>query len=156
MEGTPPILFSVNDKVLLEQAREIISKLAWSGPINLDFLKDRLRGYLLLEINPRFGGTLNFAFRMGIDLPWEYCQLALGGRDVTITQQDYPTDVMFRTIFPTEIIRCFTENGYWRTFVKNMFRLNTKTNVYWDDPGLLWGQIRETRWYWQDMHIKKD
>jgi len=156
MEGTPPILFSVMDDVLLEQARGIISKLGWSGAINLDFLKDPQRGYVLLEVNPRFGGSLNFAYRMGIDLPWAYCQLALGTKAQEIKQPQYPQGTMFRTIFPTEIIRCCLQKGYWRTFVTNSFRLNCKTNVYWDDPGLLWGQMVETRWYWQDIKRMED
>jgi predicted ATP-grasp superfamily ATP-dependent carboligase len=153
MEGTPPILFSVVDEVLLGQARDIILKLGWNGAINLDFLKDPERGYVLLEVNPRFGGTLNFAYRMGIDLPWAYCQLALGAEPKEIKQLDYPQGVMFRTIFPTEILRCYTHKNYWKVFLKNFFSLKCKSNIYWDDPGLLWGQIKETRWYWQDMKL---
>ena len=97
MQGTPPIIYSVIDEKLLELAGNIISKLNWSGAINLDIPQRPQRGYLLLEVNPRFGGTLNFAYRMGIDLPWAYCQLALGADPKTMTQEDYPQGVMFRT-----------------------------------------------------------
>lgn len=153
MNGTPPILFSVIDNTLLEQARDIISKLGWSGAINLDFLKDPQKGYVLLEVNPRFGGTLNFAYRMGIDLPLAYCQLALGATPTTIKQSNYQQGVMFRTIFPTEILRCYKKKEYRNVFLMNFLNFNCKSNIYWDDLGLLWGQIKETRWYLQDMKL---
>ena len=151
LAGTPPVLYAVTDELLLEQAREIISKLGWRGAFNLDFLKDPLRGYVLLEVNPRFGGTLNFAYRMGIDLPYAYCQAAAKAEPPQMKQPAYPQGVMFRTIFPTEILRCFTHPGYGKVFLRNFFTPGNRSNIYWDDPGLLWGQLRETRWYWQDM-----
>ena len=46
-------IFRWSDEVLLEQARDIVFKLGWSGAINLDFLKDPKRGFVLLEVNPR-------------------------------------------------------------------------------------------------------
>lgn len=149
--GTPPFSFSADDQILRRKASDLIAALNWTGPINLDYLKDKERGYLLLEINPRFPGSLNFAYRMGVDLPWAYCHLAMGGNPNDIRQPSYKEGVLFRTILPTEIVWCFKKPQYRKIFMRNFLKANCKTNIYWGDPNLLWWQIKETRWYYQDM-----
>ena len=149
--GTPPVIFSVVDPILLEQAQNLIAKLHWTGAIDLDYFKVKNRGYVLLEINPRFSGSLNFAYRLGVDLPLMYYRLAMEGQKAGLKQHPYKNNVMFRTIFPTEIIRCHTNPQYKWTFLKNFFNLNSKSNIYWDDPRLTWWQMKETRWWCQDI-----
>jgi predicted ATP-grasp superfamily ATP-dependent carboligase len=149
--GTLPFSFSVNDPVLWTQANALIAALNWSGAININYLKEKKRGYLLIEINPRFPGGLNFAYRMGVDLPWDYYQLALGGNPSEIEQPAYRTGVLFRTILPTEILWLYKRKGYGPMFLRNFLRFGSKTNIYWDDLKLLWWQIKETRWYCHDI-----
>ena len=91
--GTPPISYSINDAALQDRAANEIKELNWSGPFNLDYLKTARRGFRMLEMNPRFPGSLNFSYRMGVDLPFVYYHLALGGSAEEIRQPDYPDGV---------------------------------------------------------------
>jgi len=116
--GTPPFSYSTNDPELYERASALISALKWSGPINMDYIKDAQRGHLLLEVNPRFPGSLNFSYRMGIDMPWAYYHLAAGGDPSEIRMPKYKTGIMFRSMFPTEILWCYKESFY-RPILKN-------------------------------------
>lgn len=149
--GTQPIAFSVTDSRLLERARHLIAALRWTGAIDLDYLLTKEQQYVLLEINPRFSGSLNFAYRSGIDLPLMYCRLATEGPKAEFKQRQYKEGARFRTIFPTEIIWCYKYPEYRWTFLRNFFHINSKTNIYWDDPRLIWWQMKEARWWCQDI-----
>lgn len=152
--GTPPIAFSVTDPRLLAQAQHLIAALRWTGAIDLDYLM-RDQKHVLLEINPRFSGSLNFAYRMGVDLPLMYYRLAVEGPEAEFKQHPYKEGVMFRTIFQTEIIWCYKYPEYRWTFLKNFFHINSKSNIYWDDPRLIWWQMKEARWWCQDIKQSK-
>ena len=153
--GTPPIAFSVTDPKLFAQTRHLIAALRWTGAIDLDYLMKKDQGYVLLEINPRFSGSLNFAYRMGVDLPLMYYRLAMEGPKAEFNQRQYKEGARFRTIFPTEIIWCYKYPGYRWTFLKNFFNINSQTNIYWDDPRLIWWQMKETHWLCQDIKQSK-
>lgn len=144
--GTPPIVYSETDPSLYELASDLIAKLSWSGPVDLDYLKVEGKGYLLLEINPRFSGTLNLAYRLGIDLPWAYYCLAKKLDLTQIEQPAYRNGMAFRSVIPTEIVNLLKSKSYWGTFLKYFFHPNARTNIYWDDPKLLMRQIKEIRW----------
>ncbi len=150
--GTPPVIVSVTDPQLLAQAKQLIAALRWTGAIDLDYLMKKDHEYVLLEINPRFSGSLNFAYRLGADLPLMYYRLAMEGPKAEFKQHPYKEGIRFRTVFPAEIVWCYKNPEYRQTFLKNfLHNMNSKTNIYWDDPKLLWWQIKETRWWCQDI-----
>lgn len=55
---------SVKDPMLHEIAEKLISALNPIGPIDIDFFKTD-NGYVISEINPRFGGGYPYAYEMG-------------------------------------------------------------------------------------------
>lgn len=67
--GTPPYVTSIHDERILQHANKLVESLDWSGPIDFDFIRTADGECLLLEINPRFSGTISFASAVGIDLP---------------------------------------------------------------------------------------
>tara|TARA_B100000315_G_C14573075_1_gene586597 strand:+ start:1049 stop:2137 length:1089 start_codon:yes stop_codon:yes gene_type:complete len=70
---------TVNDEKLLSLSQEIIRKLSWVGPIELEFVKQQGSGdYYLLEINPRFGTWIYLAANAGQNLPLAAIQIAMG------------------------------------------------------------------------------
>ena len=70
---------TVNDEKLLELSKEIIKKLNWVGPIELEFVKKwGSNDYYLLEINPRFGAWIYLAVDAGQNLPLAAIQIAMG------------------------------------------------------------------------------
>jgi len=154
--GTPPISYSVNNTELMERAGYTISQLKWTGAFNLDYINMPDRGFRLLEINPRFAGSLNFSYRMGLDLPFVYYHLAFDGSPDDIQTGQYADGIMFRTIFPSEIMWLCQHRDYLGRFLKNFLNLRAKSNIYWDDLPLIWWQAKETRWHCQDMKISAD
>lgn len=59
-------------------ALDMLKELNWHGPAMVEFKRDSDGGPCLMEINPRFWGSLELAVRSGVDFPQMCMQLALG------------------------------------------------------------------------------
>lgn len=151
--GTPPFAYSFSDERLLESAQSFLRSLNYSGPFDLDYLKNKNGEYLLLEINPRFSGTLNLAYKLGVDLPATYLQLIWGECPEKPLPTNYKTGVFHRSIFPDEIRWCFKNKKHLQ-FWLNFLKLGSKNNIYWDDLALLKWQIKES--LWAVRHLKSE
>ena len=73
---------SVAHPQLHEQGTRLLSALDWHGPAMVEFRRDPRDGqFKLLEVNPRFWGSLQLAVHAGVDFPYRYYQLARGVRE---------------------------------------------------------------------------
>ncbi|WP_227131212.1 carboxylate--amine ligase [Halorubellus salinus] len=73
---------SIADDALADAGRRVLDALDWHGPAMVEFRKDARDGeYVLLEVNPRFWGSLPLAVAAGVDFPAAYWALSMG-RDV--------------------------------------------------------------------------
>ncbi len=67
---------------LHEQGVRLLSALDWHGPAMVEFRHDpRDDRFKLLEVNPRFWGSLQLGVHAGVDFPYRYYQLANGVRN---------------------------------------------------------------------------
>lgn len=76
---------SVRDDAAVERAVRIVDRVGWRGVIQLEFKGDRL-----LDVNPRFWGSLNLAIRAGMNFPHLLWRIATGER---VRQFDYRAGV---------------------------------------------------------------
>jgi len=141
--GTPPYAYTCGDPHLLDTARRLLEALGWHGAVDLDFLQAADGSYRFLELNPRLSGTTNFAYKLGIDLPRAYHDLAFD-----CVQPSYGTTprdgILFRTLVPAEL-------WWWNLgrasrsaeLLGKFVRPRVRTNLYWDDLPLLRAQLRD-------------
>ncbi len=76
--GPSTMCESVVDGTLVGYARALARELRWTGVAMAEFKRDSAGGYRLLEINPRFWGSLPLAVRAGINFPHLLCRMATG------------------------------------------------------------------------------
>jgi len=70
---------SVDDPTLRELGLRLLRELSWNGVAMVEFKVDARDGsHVLMEINPKFWGSLELAIAAGVDFPWLAVQLALG------------------------------------------------------------------------------
>lgn len=70
---------SIDDPELRELGLRLLRALRWHGVAMVEFKRDaRDGGYVLMEINPKFWGSLDLAIAAGVDFPWLAVQTALG------------------------------------------------------------------------------
>src|SRR5208282_1351404 len=78
---------SFYDSTLASHGRRMLDALHWHGVAMVEFRCDDRDGeYKLMEINPKFWGSLDLALAAGADFPADLCQIALG-RTLTFTDQ---------------------------------------------------------------------
>jgi carbamoyl-phosphate synthase large subunit len=69
---------TIDDPAMDECVCDIIAKLRWRGPCELEMIKSRETGdYYLIEINPRFPAWCYLSAGAGQNLPWATVKLAL-------------------------------------------------------------------------------
>jgi len=74
--GPSTICVSVDDPRLTGYAASVIRELGWTGVAMVEFKKDD--DYRLMEVNPRFWGSLPLATRSGVNFPALLCRRAMG------------------------------------------------------------------------------
>lgn len=90
--GPSALCVSVRDDRLSGYAAALIAELRWTGAAMVEFKKDD--DYRLLEVNPRFWGSLPLATRAGINFPHLLCRMAMGEEFAPATE--YPAGVKVR------------------------------------------------------------
>ncbi len=104
VQGGPSTLrVSTRRDDLADITRHLLESLKWSGIAHVEFKIDPRDGRpKLLEINPRFWGSLNLAIQAGVDFPFLLYKLAMEG-DVDPVWE-YKTDMMCRWLIPGDLL----------------------------------------------------
>lgn len=138
IKGGPSTLReSIHKPELLNMSIKLLKALNWYGVAMVEFKEDPRDGQCkLMEINPRFWGSLQLSILSGVDFPYLLYKMAVNG-DVEPVM-NYPEGVRCRWLLPGDILH-FLSNP-------NRFRMNpsffnfSKNNrhddfVSWKDPG---------------------
>lgn len=135
---------SFHDSQVLKLSAKLIKKLLWTGPIDLDlFISDN--SCVLIEINPRFSGTTQFAYSCGVDLPNKYLDIICGNKS-KIRPSVYAKGVYYRALFPEEVNSCIKNKKNIPSFFVNFLKANTHYDFSCSDPKLLFWQLKEAKW----------
>jgi predicted ATP-grasp superfamily ATP-dependent carboligase len=101
--GVGAVNVTTRDPELAELARTLLASLRWSGPAMIEFKRDPRDGrYKLIELNPKFWGTLDLSLKVGIDFPGLAVDLALG-RTVE-RDRPYPEGVRYVFLFERGVL----------------------------------------------------
>lgn len=105
---------------------QLLSSLDWSGVAMVEWKVHPGTGApLLLEINPRFWGSLALAVKAGVDFPSVYADAALG-RPLSAGLASYRHGVVSRWMLPGDVLRYLTssqdEREPLRAFLKGSIR----------------------------------
>lgn len=85
----------IDDPALTALGQQIVDKLKWNGPCELEFIQDAVSGqYYLLEINPRFPAWIDFPSTFGYNLPQVLVDRITGAESAAIPSQ-CPTGYFF-------------------------------------------------------------
>jgi len=146
LSGGPSTLReSYRDEKLIGQCVELLQDLSWTGVAMVEFKHDPESGRTyLLEINPRFWGSIQLAISSGVNFPVFYYSLALG-RSVTPTL-NFPEGVQCRWLLPGDILH-FLQNSERFDMEPNFFHFYGDNLYYdiisWRDPGPMVGIFLE-------------
>lgn len=101
--GPSTVRESLQDPELQESAERLLSLLGWTGVAMVEFKTDLRDGKpKLLEVNPRFWGSLHHAIICGVDFPFLLCRLAMEGDVARV--EPYRVGVRTRSLLPGDLM----------------------------------------------------
>jgi predicted ATP-grasp superfamily ATP-dependent carboligase len=146
--GPSTFRVSVNNQEIEELGTRLLRALGWYGIAMVEFKVDpRDNTPKLMEINPRFWGSLPLSIASGVDFPFLLCKMAIDG-DITPVP-DYKMGVKARSLFYEDFKYLFavmkglkTPWGYHspgrlktlREFITLYEKNLVYDNLSWDDP----------------------
>lgn len=119
---------SVFDPELKRCGMAMLDELRWHGVAMVEFKKDARTGeYVLMEINPKFWGSLDLAIASGVDFPYLASQMALEGDVEPVFA--YQVGTRFRWLFPGELFHGMTNPRALPQIARAFFDGSTRSDI---------------------------
>jgi len=105
VQGGPSTLReSIRNDGIAAVAARFLQSVKWTGIAHLEFMVDPRDGVpKLLEVNPRFWGSLALAIEAGVDFPYLLYRMAMDG-DIAPVDGEYPAGVVCRWLLPGDLL----------------------------------------------------
>jgi predicted ATP-grasp superfamily ATP-dependent carboligase len=108
----------------------LLERLRWNGVAMVEFKRSDADGRLyLMEINPKFWGSLELALVSGVDFPGLVIE-ELGGPPAL--QLPRKSKVRFQWVLNGELMHCFERVRDLPATIRDLFR--SRTDLRWSDP----------------------
>jgi predicted ATP-grasp superfamily ATP-dependent carboligase len=146
IDGGPSTLRkSYRDDAIIEQTIRLFNKMKLVGVAMAEYKIDkRTNEAVLLEINPRFWGSLQLSIHAGVNFPYLYFKTVLGEKVKPVLE--YPSEKYCRWLWPGDILHFFTNSkrfslqpSFFRFFDKDL----TYDIISPDDPLPMVGTLLE-------------
>ncbi len=128
VEGGPSTLReSVENEKIMQTALSLLGLLSWKGVAMVEFRVDSRDGIpKLMEINPRFWGSLQLSILSGMDFPYLLYELAMQG-DIE-PKDNYKIGVKSRWLIPGDIMH-FINNPDRFKILPDFFSAGVKDDI---------------------------
>jgi len=126
--GPSTLAESVYDPKLKELGMRLLRALNWHGVAMVEFRKDYRDGeYKLMEINPKFWGSLDLSIASGVNFPYLTVKMAIEGDiDPVLT---YRVGVRFQWPFPGDLLHVLANPRSAMFFLADLFDRRVKSNI---------------------------
>jgi len=125
---------SFYDPDLLEIGKKVLDGLHWHGQVMVEFKKDEKDGkYKLIEINPKFWGSLELCLSSGMNFPLFLCEMSKG-KDLSYSEE-YNRNRIFLWIVAVngELYRLFQKPSDTFIVLLDWLRLRSRSDVWLKD-----------------------
>jgi NAD(P)-dependent dehydrogenase (short-subunit alcohol dehydrogenase family) len=135
--GPSTLCESIRDPVLIDLGTRLLRALDWRGVAMVEFKRARDGQYRMLEINPRYWGSLPLALVCGVNFPQYQVELALGRSP---SQPAYPVGRKMRFFLPDllAVVETARRNGAasaFGTYLGELCDFSIKDGLFEvDDP----------------------
>jgi predicted ATP-grasp superfamily ATP-dependent carboligase len=120
---------SFYDEKLEENGKKMLDLVKWNGVAMVEFKKHSDGEYKLMEINPKFWGSLELALASGVDFP--YC-LIQQQRGQKIEANESYKQVRFQWVLNGELFHFFSNPRSFFKIIADLFR--SKKDFRFSDP----------------------
>jgi predicted ATP-grasp superfamily ATP-dependent carboligase len=126
--GASTCAVSFYDPRLKEQGMRILDALRWHGVAMVEFRYDvRDHRYKLLEINPKFWGSVDLALSAGVDFPYCLCRMARG--ETLEYSENYDRKLRYHWPFSGEIQHLRRRPSSFGAVLGDLLNPRVKSNI---------------------------
>jgi len=123
---------SFYDLRLKEYGMRLLDALKWHGVAMVEFKKDERDGeYKLMEINPKFWGSLDLALAAGVNFPYYLCEMAMG-KELNYSEE-YNRNIRFHWPFSGDIQHIIKKPSSFPKFFVDCVNPKVKSNIWLED-----------------------
>jgi predicted ATP-grasp superfamily ATP-dependent carboligase len=141
--GPSAVAESIYDPALRDAGLHILDSLNWHGVAMVEFKKDEKSGeFILMEINPKFWGSLGLSIAAGVDFPYLAGRMAIEGDIEPVFH--YETGVKYRWLFPADLFHVMTNPRTLPQFIQDFGDRTMQYDIDIDDPAPIFMQIGMT------------
>ncbi len=137
LAGPSTLQESVRRPELVDMAVALVRTVGWYGVCEVEFMVDPRNGEpVLMEVNPRFWGSLQMSIYAGIDFPYLLYRMAMEG-DVS-PAFDYEVGLKCRWLLPGDVLHFLANPERWRLEPSFFDFLDPRTKddiISAEDPG---------------------
>jgi len=134
---------SVRDEHLRELGETLLTNLQWHGVAMVEFKKDARDGeFKLMEINPKFWGSLDLSIFSGIEFPYLTAKMAMDGDVAPVTS--YRSGARFHWPLPYEVLNVLSSRSSLVPVIRDSLDRSVGSNVKRSDIGPTCSQIGYT------------
>ncbi len=128
--GPSTMAQSVYDPNINVLGLKLLKALEWHGVAMVEFKKDaRDNTFKLIEINPKFWGSLDLAIASGVDFPYLACNMCINGDIEPVFE--YNQNVSYRWVFP-DLMYSLANNSL-KEYITDFFNKNIVDDLYLED-----------------------
>lgn len=114
--GPSAVAKSIFNPALRDCGMHLLGSLKWHGVAMVEFKRDERTGeFVLMEINPKFWGSLGLSIAAGVDFPTLACTMATEGDIAPVFT--YKTGVKYRWLFPADLFHVMTNPRAFPSFI---------------------------------------
>lgn len=143
--GPSTLCESFRDDALIAQSIKLIREMGCIGVSMVEYKFDSgTNQYVLMEVNPRFWGSLQLAIFAGVDFPLLYHVTVLGMKVIPVLE--YPLGVYSRWLWPGDILHFLTNPERYHlqpSFFRFRYPKLTYDILSTDDPWPMLGIVIE-------------
>lgn len=124
---------SIYDEEVKRIGLKLLESLRWHGVAMVEFKKDNRDGvFKLMEINPKFWGSLDLSIASGVNFPLLLVNMALNGDIDPVFR--YNTGITFRWPFPEDTVHLCAHPASGMDIIRECFDGRSRSNLCLDDP----------------------
>lgn len=114
------------------QGEKFFAATRWNGPAMVEFKKSEIDGkFYLIEVNPKFWGSLELGITAGVNFPL-YLYQHLSGFPITAQPGHFNRDHVFRWL--TMDLAHSIQARKIHVFLGDFLKLNIQDDFHWSDP----------------------
>jgi predicted ATP-grasp superfamily ATP-dependent carboligase len=126
--GASTLRVSIRHDDIYDMARTLLEKIGWVGVAMVEFKVDPRDGLpKLMEINPRFWGSLSLAIHAGVNFPLLLHKMAMGEHFDPV--EKYRPGIAYRWLIPGDLLH-FIFNPNRSRIMNDFFRFNASDTFY--------------------------